>query len=646
MPIPDAAALNQPNAARLPRFGVEYSESGCVFRVHAEADELTLRLVHPGTRELHLVTMDRIGEPGVWEGRAAGNLRGWSYSYELVRDGQKLTGILDPWATLVREHAAYIEAEDTAIGPRPALDPKDAVIYELHVRDFTRSRSSGVNSNWAGRYLGLTQPGTRLPGREVRTGLDHIVDLGVNVVQLMPVHSFSLPYNPVYEWGYMPNDFNAPHAGYASSVELEAPIREMKQMVSALHEAGLRVTLDVVYNHTAELWAHAEGGREYPMRLRNMMALAPRSYYRFKDDGTPWNGSACGNEFASETAIGRHFIRESCRYWVERFGIDGFRFDLMGLIDEETMGLIAADLHAIDPTIMVYGEPWAAAPTPIEVNSKGRQRSRGWGVFNDEMRDALRGQVFDLNDPGFLMSGSDTAKLRPGIRGSIESFADRATESINYIECHDNHTLVDRLRETATKLRVEFDEELLLSMSALGIVAVMTAQGVPFVHSGQEFGRSKGGHDNTYNLGDQVNNIDWAVKEKNHRLYRHYREAIGLRSAHPMFRLGDAALVREAVKFLDTDLGIALPAGVVAYEVTDPALRPGEQREADTWKRCVVVLNGSAGAADVALPKGSWRAAMQDGEFGRTPAHRKPARVGASVRVPARAAAIVYEERD
>jgi len=646
MQTPAPISPAHPNAARLPRFGVEYSPDGSVFRVHAEAERLVLRLVHPGTRELHLVDMKRVGEPEIWEGRAEGNLRGWSYSYELEREGQRLTGILDPWATLVRENMGYIEAEDTSVLARPALDPKDAVIYELHVRDFTRSRSSGVNSNWAGRYLGLTEAGTRVAGTDVRTGLDHIVDLGANVVQLMPVHSFSLPYNPVYEWGYMPNDFNAPHAGYASSVELEAPIRELKQMVSALHEAGLRVTLDVVYNHTAESWARTEGGRQIPMQLRNMMALAPRSYYRFKDDGTPWNGSACGNEFATDTAIGRHYIRESCRYWVERFGIDGFRFDLMGLIDEETMELVAQDLHAIDPTIMVYGEPWAAGPTPIEVNEKGKQRSRGWGVFNDELRDALRGQVFDLNDPGFLMTGSGANRLRPGIRGSVESFADQPVEAINYIECHDNHTLVDRLRETATKLQIPADEDLLLSMSALGIVAVMTAQGIPFVHCGQEFGRSKGGHDNTYNLGDQVNNVDWTKKAANHRLYRHYREAIALRQSHPMFRLGDAELVRDSVKFLDTDLGIALPGGVLAYEVTDPPLREGETREADSWKRCVVVLNGSPIPAEVTLPKGVWRSAMLDGAFGRTPAHRKPARVGGSVRVPAHAASIVYEERD
>jgi len=634
------------NTTRLPRFGVEYSAERSLFRVHAEAEELMLRLVHPGTRELYLVAMRRVGEPWIWEGAAEGNLRGWSYSYELVREGQKLTGILDPWATLVREHAAYIEAEDSGVVTRPPLNPKDAMIYELHVRDFTRSRTSGVNSNWAGRYLGMTEAGTRVPGTDVRTGLDHIVDLGVNVVQLMPVHSFSLPYNPAYEWGYMPNDFNAPHAGYSSSVELEAPIRELKQMVSALHEAGLRVTLDVVYNHTAESWAWVDSGRPISMKLRNMMALAPRSYYRFKEDGTPWNGSACGNEFASDTAIGRHYIRESCRYWVERFGIDGFRFDLMGLIDEETMELVAADLHAIDPTIMVYGEPWAAGPTPIEVNSKGKQRSRGWGVFNDEMRDALRGQVFDLNDPGFLMTGGDVDRLRPGIAGSIDSFADSPVETINYIECHDNHTLVDRLRETATKLGMVAEEELLLTMSALGVVALMTAQGVPFVHCGQEFGRSKGGHDNTYNLGDRVNNLDWTVKERNHRLYRHYREAIALRSAHPMFRLGDPELVRGAVKFLDAHLGITVPIGVLAYEITDPPLRADEIRETDTWKRCVVVLNGSPIPAEVALPKGSWRAAMQDGEFGRTPAHRKPAKVSGSVRVPAHSAAIVYEERD
>jgi pullulanase len=382
------------------------------------------------------------------------------------------------------------------------------------------------------------------------------------------------------------------------------------------------------------------------MKLRNMMALAPESYYRFRPDGTPWDGSACGNEFASDTSIGRHFIRESCRYWVERFGVDGFRFDLMGLIDEETMELVTRDLHSIDPTIMVYGEPWAAGPTPIEVNSKGKQRGKGWGVFNDEFRDALRGQVFDLNDPGFLSSGTDVDQLRPGVRGSIESFAATPVESINYIECHDNHTLVDRLRETAMKLQRPTDEDVLLSMSGLGVVALMTAQGVPFVHCGQEFGRSKGGHDNTYNLGDQVNNVDWNIKAQNHRLYRHYREAIALRSAHPMFRLGDAELVTEAVKFLDSDLGIALPHGVLAYELTDPPLRAGEAREADTWKRCVVVLNGSSIPAEVTLPKGSWRAAMMDGAFGRTPAHKKPSKVAGSVRVPAHSASIVYEERD
>ena len=630
----------------LPRFGVEYTPDGSTFRVHALCDGLELVLVHPGTRELHRVEMRRVDEPGIWEASVEGNLRGWGYSYEVVRERHRLAGILDPWATLIREQSAYIEADDTPISERPALDPKDAMIYELHVRDFTRSRSSGVNSNWAGRYLGLTEAGTRVPGTDVRTGLDHIVDLGVNVVQLMPVHSFSLPYNPVYEWGYMPNDFNAPHPGYASSVELEAPIRELKQMVSALHNAGLRVTLDVVYNHTAESWARVEGSRTISMKLRNMMALAPESYYRFMPDGTPWNGSACGNEFASDTMIGRHFIRESCRYWVNRFGVDGFRFDLMGLIDEETMELVTRDLHSIDPTIMVYGEPWAAGPTPIEVNSKGKQRGKGWGVFNDEFRDALRGQVFDLNDPGFLSSGADLDELRPGIRGSIESFAEAPVESINYIECHDNHTLVDRLRETAMKLQRPADEDVLLSMSALGVVAIMTAQGVPFVHCGQEFGRSKGGHDNTYNLGDQVNNVDWTVKAQNHRLYRHYREAIALRAAHPMFRLGDADLVREAVKFLDTDLGIALPHGVLAYEITDPPMRAGEHREADTWKRSVVVLNGSSIPAEVSLPKGSWRAAMADGAFGRTPAHKKPAKITGLVRVPAHAASIVYEERD
>jgi len=558
------------------------------FSVFADAGALRVRLVHPSTREVKVapLTPGRAEEDGsLWSLDLPGDWRGWSYAFELDRDGRTLADLVDPWAPLVREGRGFIVADETPVTPRPAFDVSQAIIYELHLRDFTRDPACGVRPDWRGKYLGLSQTGARLDGTAYSTGLDHIRDLGVTVVQLMPVHSFALPYHPEYEWGYMPHDFNAPHAGYASGVELAAPIVEFKRLVSALHEAGLRVTLDVVYNHTAEKW---------PARLRNFMALAPRAYYRFKPDGTPWDGSACGNEFRSDSPRGRQFILDSVEHWVRDYGVDGFRFDLMGLIDAETMRMIARRLHEIDPTILVYGEPWAAGPTPIEVNNKGKQRSRGWGVFNDDFRDGARGEVFKPKEPGFLASGAGIDRMKKAILAGVTTFADEPSECINYIECHDNHTLSDRLTMTAP-VAAKFSEEQRIEMNLMGALMLLTSQGIPFLHSGQEFGRSKNGEDNTYNLGDQINNIRWSDKADRHRLFVFYRDAIRIRRDHPMFRLPSGAEIKLAVKFLDDDLRLALPKGVIAYMLEDVTGR-------DSWTHALVMFNGSREAASVPLP--------------------------------------------
>ncbi|MEM9082851.1 MAG: alpha-amylase family glycosyl hydrolase, partial [Planctomycetota bacterium] len=417
--------------------GTFVSRNGCRCSVVAEADSVRLRLTHFGSLEMITVDCHRDDQdPLLWHAEVDGDRHGWSYSYELDREGKTLARITDPWAQLVREGRGILIREETEVTPRPPLDPADAIVYELHTRDFTRHRSSGLPWNIRGTYPGLAHRGSTLEGSELPTGLDHILDLGVNVIQLMPVHSFSMPYSPQYEWGYMPLFFNAPQDTYASSVDLCAPVTELKQTVSALHEAGLRVTLDVVYNHTAESW---------PDHVRSLMALAPKTYFRFRKDGTPYNGSACGNEFFSDSEHGRRFVVDSVKHWVTTYGVDGFRFDLMGLIDEETMALLAKELHAIDPTIMVYGEPWAAGETPISVNHKGKQQNRGWGAFNDDFRNALRGDVFEVRELGFLGSGRHTEAVKTGIRGSVDTFAANPPETLNYIECHDNHTLSDRL---------------------------------------------------------------------------------------------------------------------------------------------------------------------------------------------------------
>ena len=534
----------------------------------------------------------------------------------------------------MRGDRGIVEDEGSEVEGRPALEPKDAVIYELHVRDFTRDRSSGVRAPAAGRYLGAVERGTVLRGRDdglsIATGLDHLLDLGVNVVQVMPVHSFAMPYDPGYEWGYMPNDFNAPQETYAVGVDAEAPIRELKAMVSGFHGAGLRVTLDVVYNHTAEHW---------PGRLRSMMALAPRAYYRFKRDGTAWNGSGCGNEFRSEGVVGRRFLRESVKYWVRRFGVDGFRFDLMGLIDAETMGLIASDLKGIDESLLVYGEPWAGGDSGIPVNGKGNQRGKGWGVFNDDMRDGLRGRVFDLSDPGFVNAGDDVPAVKSGVRGGVGSFASEPVESVNYAECHDNHTLADRLALTAQAARGaasgEAERE---SMQMLAGLLLLTSQGIPFLHSGQEFGRTKEGEDNTYNLGDDVNNIVWDLKAERHRLFRHFREAVRLRREHPMFRLGERALVERAVRFLDDDLGHALPGGTIGFRVDDVT---GE----DSWESALCLFNGTGAAVEMPAPGGPWLSEMVEGRLDRAVVRSAWRVVGTRVEVGAHAGLLLYRER-
>ncbi len=618
--------------------GVWYTPGACEFRVVAQAERLRLRLVHPGTLECRIVELAReAGASDIWSATAPGDLRHWSYAYELEREGHTLTGIVDPWALLVREGRGYIVQESSTVTPRPPMEVADAIIYELHVRDFTRDPLCGVRADWRGKFLGLTQAGTKLNGTAYATGLDHIVELGVTVVQLMPVHSFSLPYNPEYEWGYMPSDFNAPHAGYAASVDLESPIREFKRLVSALHERGLRVTLDVVYNHTAEKW---------PARLRSFMALAPHTYFRFKDDGTPWDGSLCGNEFRSESEHGRRFIVESCLHWVREFGVDGFRFDLMGLIDQRTMQEVTNTLKAVDPTILVYGEPWASGPTPIEVNGKGKQRGKGWAVFSDDFRDALRGEVFDSSTRGFLAEGSQIARTKAALCGGAVTFADSPLEVINYIECHDNHTLQDRLR-IGVRCEGACSEEERLTMNAMGALMLLTSQGIPFLHSGQEFGRTKEGQDNTFNLGDQINNIRWSDKAERFRLYGFYREAVRLRKEHPSFRLREAEQVRRALRFLDDHMGRPLAPGLIAYVLEDVAGR-------DRWSHALLAFNGSRAAVRLELPNAkafaveaggkstgaSWRLWGMDGHVS---ADREV--VSGALDLPAHWGAVLYLER-
>jgi pullulanase len=455
--------------------------------------------------------------------------------------------------------------------------PEDAVIYEAHLRDYTIASSSGVSRR--GTYLGLAEAGTRGPGG-VRTGLDHLVELGVTHVQLLPIQDFDNDEgSDDYNWGYMPAHWNSPDGWYATRREDATRVTECKRMVQALHGAGLRVVLDVVYNHTS-------GAASFDR-------VAPFYYFRIHPfTRSPYsNGSGCGNEFRSEAPMARKFIIESLEYWAREYHVDGFRFDLMGLVDTETMAQGAARLHAIDPSILVYGEPWTAAGTPIDPTTKGDQCGRGFGVFSDSMRDAIRGGNGE-GALGYVQTGQEhfANQVKNGVEGAVNrgggGFAADPGEVLNYVACHDNKTLWDKLEEAKAGPALQ------ARMHRLATFLVLTSQGVPFLHGGQEMQRTKGGAHNSYDLPDRVNAIDWRWKGKNRETYEYTRGLIALRKAHPLFRLAEAGeILGRRLRFFGA------PTGTIGYTLD------GEGLTGETWRRAVVLVNGTRTEQTFSVPE-------------------------------------------
>ncbi|HOW90278.1 MAG TPA: type I pullulanase, partial [Elusimicrobiales bacterium] len=473
---------------------------------------------------------------------AGRSLKGKYYRIR-TRQGEKTYEGLDPYASCVTGDAglALIGVEKSEVAPAPVFGLSEAVIYEVHLRDLTMDPFSGVKAR--GKYLGAAQEGTSHPlSREIRTGLDHIAELGVNTVHILPFQDFENGDSASdYNWGYMPVNFNSPDGSYASDQTGPARVREAQAMISAFHKKGLKVVMDVVYNHTAETRS----------RVYNFNAMSMDYYYRVNGDGSYSNGSGCGNEFRTEAPMARRFLLDSLLHWVRDYGVDGFRFDLMGLIDQDTAEELARVLRAEKPDIIIYGEPWVAGRTPSRGVRKGTQRSKGFSVFNDRLRNALKGNVFDLGDLGYVQAAKNREAVMAGMKGSIDDFTDGPLESINYVSCHDNHTLWDRL-ELSLK-----DESLgnKVKMDKLANAVVLTSQGVPFLHAGEEFLRTKNGEDNSYNLPDEINRLDWTRKKLNLGVFEYYRELIALRKAHPAFRMKTAAEVRENMKFYE-ELGL------------------------------------------------------------------------------------------
>ena len=614
--------------------GAIYTPEKTTFRVWAPtAGKVRLNIYDsPSGGRPRLLTMSRYRD-GTWSTMLLGDWRGTYYTYTATGRDPRFDPsreLIDPYARAVTAHngRSIVVHDETPVADRPTFPISEAIIYEMHIRDFTIDPDSGIQRR--GKYLGLTETNTRLTGRnDVFTGLDHLVEMGVNVVQLQPISEFhNDESNDRYGWGYDTVHHNSPDGWYATERYDARRVSEVKKMVDTLHRRGIRVTLDVVFNHTFEaITKH---------RVYSFEGLVPGYYYRMKPDGGYWNGSGTGNEFRTEAPMARRYIIDSLKYWVNEYKVDGFRFDLLGLIDVETVQSFVRELQAIDPNLLIYGEPWAGGATPIQINGKGEQRGKGWAIFNDHYRDALKGNVFDARATGFIQSGFNIEDVKKGIRGAVDDFSDSPLESINYAECHDNHTLWDRLMistsDNATITAVDRR-----AMDKLAAAIIFTSQGIPFIQCGQEFLRTKGGDHNSYDKPDAVNMIRWREKAEQSDVVEYYRGLIELRRAHPIFRFETADETRGAVKFLDDQLGKTVPPDCIGFLIDDLTAR-------DPWSRALVLLNPQPKAMEFAIPEGEWKIFGDNRMVGDSEMRQSAAKIGGErALTPARSALILGE---
>jgi pullulanase, type I len=533
------------------------------------------------------------------------NLQGKFYTFDIGHG--ETPGVFATAVGVNGKRAAIIDRATTnpvgwAQDKRPALlSPADQVIYELHVRDFTHKMPNNAHPD---KFLGVADT----------AALAHLKRLGVTAVHLLPSFDFSSidetkPHLPAYNWGYDPQNYNVPEGSYATNAYDPATrIKEFKQMVQALHRAGIRVILDVVYNHTADI-EHSNFQRTYP-----------DYYYRKHADGGYSDGSGCGNETASEKPLMRAFIIESIVYWAREYHIDGFRFDLMGVHDIKTMNAACRALHKIDPSIFVYGEGWSAGqcayPSHLLASKAHMKQMPGIAAFSDELRDGLRGPFYDDKQGAFIagVSGAEE-RIKFGIVGGIAHpqvnmqqvggdhlpWNDDPTQFISYVSCHDDMCLVDRLRASVPNLT----PEMLVRLDCLAQSVVMLSQGVPFMLSGEEMLRDKQGVHNSYQSPIEINALPWQNLQRYPQLFTYYQRLIALRRHHPAFRLGNANLIRQHLSFLPTQ------SNLVGFMLTGHA-------GGDVWDNIVVVFNANNEARKVTVPKGRYTIVASNGTINET----------------------------
>ena len=583
---------------------VSYSPKQTTFKLNAPQKPI-LRIYDTGRggNAIKKIKMKQTAT-NVWETTINGDLKGKFYTFDIGRG--ETPGVFAKAVGINGHRGAIVDMQTT--NPtgwnndhRLTLkNPADLIIYEMHHRDFSIDPSSGLVNK--GKFLALTE----------QKAIKHLKELGVNAVHILPSFDFasideSNTTTPQYNWGYDPLNYNVPEGSY--SFDAEQPTRrilEFKQMVQALHKAGIRVILDVVYNHTFDI-AGGNFDRTFPM-----------AYYRYTADGKPSNGSGCGNETASEKSLMRQFMLESMKYWVNEYHIDGFRVDLMGIHDIETMNIIRKELSAIDPNIFIYGEGWTAGtcayPTEKLALKAHIKQMPDIAAFSDELRDALRGPFSDNKQAAFLggVPGFEES-IKAGIAGMIahpqidytkvnytkEPWANQPTQMISYVSCHDDMCLTDRLKASIPETEYDLDE--LIRLDELAQTAIFTSQGIPFMLSGEEMLRDKKGVHNSFNSPDEINHLDWNNLKKYPQLFNYYKGLIQMRKNHPAFRLGNAELVRKHLEFLPTQHDC-----LVAFRLKDHA-------GGDKWNNIYVVLNGNNTIQSINIPKGKYTIVANNG---------------------------------
>lgn len=598
------------------------NDSGTHFRLWSpKATAARVNLYDNGRtgKPYKVLNMTFHADNGTWTASEPERLYGKFYTFQILHDGKWLAETPGIWAKAVGangKRAAIINydtvnPEGWSADKGPKVDNfSDVILYEAHMRDLSMDHSSGIANK--GKFLQMTEPGTVSP-LGMKTGIDHLKELGVTHVHILP----SYDYNSVdetnlqdntYNWGYDPQNYNAPEGSYSTNPSDPATrIREMKQMVQALHNAGIGVVMDVVYNHTAE----NDGS--------NFELTAPGYFHRHWNDGKYSDASGCGNETASDLKQMQDFIVNSVKYWAKEYHIDGFRFDLMAIHDTETMNRVARELKEINPSIFVYGEGWTAGDSPLQPERRALKENvskmEGIAVFSDDLRDAVKGHYSNAMDRGF-------ATGKPGLEETVKIGIVAATDHpqvdykkganskfpyakspemiVNYVSCHDDLTLTDKLKKSMT----DATEAEMLAAAKLAQTIVFTSQGTPFMFAGEEVFRDKKGVHNSYCSPDSINAIDWNNKTKYHDQFEYYQGLTALRKAHPAFRMTSAKDIARHLKFDKIDS--KKTPNLISYSLLDNA-------NGDAWKEIKVVFNGAPYEQFVNLPKGEWQVVVADG---------------------------------